>query len=45
MMGFGGVGYGGAWLWMLAGVLFVVGMAPHTAKAERVDRRTIRMNA
>jgi len=27
MMGFGGVGYGGAWLWMLAGVLFVVGSA------------------
>jgi plastocyanin len=26
MMGFGGVGYGGAWLWMLAGVLFVVGI-------------------
>lgn len=26
MMGFGG-GYGGAWLWMLAGVLFVVGIA------------------
>lgn len=26
MMGFGGIGYGGAWLWMLAGVLFVVGM-------------------
>ena len=26
MMGFGGVGYGGAWLWMLAGVPFVVGM-------------------
>jgi putative membrane protein len=24
MMGFGGAGYGGAWLWMLAGVLFVV---------------------
>ena len=26
MMGFGGVGYGGAWRWMLAGVLFVVGI-------------------
>jgi plastocyanin len=26
MMGFGGIGYGGAWLWMLAGVLFVVGI-------------------
>jgi plastocyanin len=26
MMGFGGSGYGGAWLWMLAGVLFVVGI-------------------
>ena len=26
MMGFGGVGYGGAWLWMLAGVPFVVGI-------------------
>ncbi len=25
MMGFGGLGYGGAWLWMLAGVPFVVG--------------------
>jgi hypothetical protein len=29
MVGFGGVGYRGACLWMLAGVLFVVGMAPH----------------
>jgi len=27
MMGFGGSGYGDAWLWMLAGVLFVVGIA------------------
>ncbi len=27
MMGFGGIGYGSAWLWMLAGVLFVVGIA------------------
>jgi uncharacterized membrane protein YtjA (UPF0391 family) len=26
MMGFGGIGHGGAWLWMLAGVLFVVGI-------------------
>ena len=26
MMGFGGIGLGGAWLWMLAGVLFVVGI-------------------
>ena len=26
MMGFGGIGYGSAWLWMLAGVLFVVGI-------------------
>jgi len=26
MMGFGGVGNGGAWLWMLAGVLFVAGI-------------------
>lgn len=25
-MGFGGAGYGGAWLWILAGVLFVVGI-------------------
>lgn len=27
MMGFGGIGYGSGWLWMLAGVLFVVGIA------------------
>ena len=27
MMGFGGIGYASAWLWMLAGVLFVVGIA------------------
>ena len=26
MMGFGGPGYSGVWLWMLAGVLFVVGI-------------------
>lgn len=26
MMGFGGAGYGGAWVWMLAGALFVVGI-------------------
>ena len=26
MMGFGGLGYDGAWLWMLAGVPFIVGM-------------------
>ena len=27
MMGFGGIGYGSAWLWMLAGVLAVAGIA------------------